>query len=281
MAATIRRLGVCRRSPVLSQIRCSSLVSAEAAPVSTEEANPLYPPIKPKYPPGRWGAMTPSYAWMWHQSREDSLAIPDSQKRIAALCDTEMKQLVLQVKQTRPRVLDFKKYVTKTRILPGLPDLYSTALESTLLDQLTTELSPLVCDLIVMETDQMLRQGMLERVPMYGNGHAEATANVLTRSILSALTTHLSSQFPHLLTLQFDENVSVSAMWDRHGIERNRKRMICPEKFKTEIVMDQRVTARTWLDFVLRSENPLPEVCSLTLFLSSVGCTLKNAVLQR
>ena len=260
MAATIRRLHLCRRSFAFSQKRCSSVVSAEALPVSNEEPKSLYPPIKPKYPPGQWGGMDPGYAWMWYKSREDSLEIPDAQQRTSALCEKEMNQLALKVRDSRPRTLDFKKYVTKTHVVSGLPEIYGTALDSILLDELTSRLSPLICDTIVMETDQLQRRGFLKKFGMACDRHVHELSHLLLRSILSNLATQMSAQFPHLLTMQFDENVTMSAMWDRHGIKRTRTRMLYPGKFKYDTVYDQRVTAKTKADFVLRSDKPLPEV---------------------
>lgn len=260
MAATMRRLHLCRRSLVFNQKRCSSVVSAEALPTNNEEPKSLYPPIKPKYPPGRWGGMDPGYAWIWHKSREDSLAIPDAQQRTAALCEKEMNQLALTVRDRRPRTLDFKKYVTKTHVVSGLPEIYGASLDSTLLDELTFRLSPLICDMIVMETDQLQRRGFLKKFGMTGDRHHQELSHLLLRSMLTNLTTQMSAQFPHLLTMQFDEKVDISAMWDRHGIKRTRTRMVHPEKMAYDTVDDQRVTAKTKADFVLRTDKPLPEV---------------------
>ena len=256
----MRRLHLCRRSLAFNQRRYSSVVPAEAVTVSNEEPKSLYPPIKPKYPPGRWGGMDRGYAWLWHQSREDSLAIPDAQQRTTALCEKEMNQLVMRVRDSRPRTLDFKKYVTKTHVVSDLPEIYGTALDSAVLDELTSRLSPLICDMIVMETDQLQRRGFLKKFGMAGGRHDHELSHLLLRSILSSLATQMSAEFPHLLTMQFDEHVTISAMWDRHGIQRTRTRNLFPDKYEFNTVDDQRVTAKTKADFVLRSDKPLPEV---------------------
>ncbi|KAK7115880.1 large ribosomal subunit protein mL65-like [Littorina saxatilis] len=262
MAATMRRLHICRRSLAYSQKRRSSVVSVERVAISNDEPNSLYPPIKTKYPPGTWGAMEPKYAWLWDKRREESLAIPDVQQRIAALCDKEMKHLVVKVKDERPRTLDFKKYITKTHVMPGLPETYRTAVDSSLLDELTALLSPLICDSIAVEMDQLQRRGYLKHFMKAGNHQESAAAHLLLRTILCSLSAQLSGQFPHLLTMQYDENVNLAATWDRHGIKRSRRRMVHPEWFTSDIVSDQRVKANTSADFVLRSDQPLPEFVS-------------------
>lgn len=206
--------------------------------------------------------MEPSYAWLWHKDQEESLAIPCVKKRIAALCEKEKNQLVMRVKDVRPRCLDFKKYITKTHMLPGLPDVYSKSVDSSLLDELTSKMSPLVCDLIALETDQMLRRGFLKKFKKAGDQHQREMTQGLLRSIIVHLTSQLASHFPHLLEMQYDENVSLSAFWDRDGIERTRRRMVRPDYFRFETVQDVTVTSSTTADFVLRAEKPLPEFVS-------------------
>ncbi|XP_076443568.1 large ribosomal subunit protein mL65-like [Babylonia areolata] len=262
MASTARHFGISRRSWANSLMRYNSQVSTNAKAVSSEGKNSFYPPIKPKYPPGRWGGMEPSYAWLWHKQEEESLAIPDVQKRTAALCNKEKKQLVMKVRDIRPGTLEFKKYITKTHVLSGLPDIYSSSLDSALLDKMTSRLSSLVCDLIVFETDQMLRRGFLKKFKMAGDQHQCEMAHGLFRSIINHLAAQLAAHFPHLLTMQFDEKVTLSAFWDRHGISRTRTRMIHPDYFEFQTVGDTCITSTTTADFLLRAEKPLPEFVS-------------------
>ncbi|KAL8582331.1 hypothetical protein ACOMHN_037088 [Nucella lapillus] len=260
MAATVRCVGL-RRSWAFIPVRCNSQVSTEAACVSNEGTGSLYPPIKPKYPPGRWGGMERSYAWLWHKHQEENLAIPDLQKRIAALCEKEKKQLVMKVKDIRPGTLDFKTYVTKTHMLTGLPDIYK-GLDSPLLEELTTKMSPLVCDLIAMETDLTMKRGFLKKFRKAADQHQSEMTHGLLRSIIIHLTAQLAAHFPHLLQMQYDEKVTLSAFWDRDGIERTRRRLIRPDYYKFETVNDVCVTSTTTADFVFRAEKPLPEfVC--------------------
>jgi hypothetical protein len=205
--------------------------------------------------------MDPSYAWLWHKSKEESLAIPDVTGRVKAMCEKQLRQLTLLVKDPRPRVLDYKKYMTKTCLISGLPDLYKNS-SSQQLDEITSNLAPLVCDLIVMETEQLQRKNFLKKFKMHGDQHQQVLSQCLLRSLLMNLMPQLSSHFPHLSDVQYDENANVSVLWDRHGIKRNRRQMVKPDYYKWTVVHDQRVAAQTLLDFVLRSDKPLPEVRS-------------------
>lgn len=277
MAAAIGRLCRSQRSMMFCPKRCSSVVAANAAAINEERCENLYPPIKPKYPPGRWGSMDPGYAWLWHQWREESMAIEDPRERIAALCEKEMTQLKYSAKFYRPRLLPYHQYITKTHLISGLPQLYSKLLVPETIDSLTASLTSVICDIIVIETELLERRRYLAQFPSYL--HSMKISQFLVRSILQTLITRLGEHFPHLRTIQIDEDARIQAFWDRHGIKRMRRRFH-PRIYQWCPVYDRRITSSTIADFVLRATKPLPEVYNAFSF-NALLCTTFTSYIRR
>lgn len=247
-----------QRSFIVHHTRHNSVASAYLAPDSLEKHESLYPPIKPKYPPGQqWGSMTPDYAWLWHRRKEESIAIGDVRERTKALCEKEMNQLVYKVRDFYPRSLAYHKYVTKTRVVDGIPNVYQRFIDAAKVDALVARLTPIVSDIILMETDQLERKKYLQEGFF---NYCTKQACLLVRNILGTLVTEMAAEFPHLQTAQYDENVTIAAFWDRHGFQR-KSQVKHPKRTTMQEVNDKRISSsRGILDFILRSSKPLPEV---------------------
>ena len=250
--------------------------------------NSIYPAIKLKYPPHSWGKMEPSYAWLWQQHMENSINIADVEKRKTALCEQLMQHEKFRVIDKKPRVLTFKQYMTKTCIVNTLPEVYTTA-DSSMLDDLTKTCAPLIYDFILAKIEnfkikqstfedfryiptEMVGENLLSIPRMYDE--RKDLSNSILRGIISIVLEQVSAKHLYMSTALLDENVMISAFWDRHGIERKRKRMLHPEynwpaKYKMTTVNDKRISAKCHADFVLRTDLPLPEVFLFIMLLYS------------
>ncbi|GFN80124.1 28S ribosomal protein s30, mitochondrial-like [Plakobranchus ocellatus] len=215
---------------------------------------PDYPAIKPKYPPGRWGKMDHKYAWLWNSAKENQASIPDVQGRIDALVEKELSALVLEPINDHPASLQFRQYVTKTEMRPWeeVPWYRDEPSESerkasSAIDQLKKDIS----DFILMEHE------VIQRPKMKTN--QTQMCHSLIRLISNSLIAHLGKQKPHLKTCQYDENVLVSSLWDRHGIERKRRKFTSDsDVYIFDTVQDQRIVSKGYFQSMLRSHQPLP-----------------------
>ncbi|GFS24436.1 28S ribosomal protein S30, mitochondrial [Elysia marginata] len=215
-----------------------------------------YPPIKPKYPPGKWGQMDHKYAWRWNEARENQLSIPDVQGRINALTEKEMQVIQLEPINDHPASLLFRQYATKTVMRPWeeVP-LYNDEITEEDFSQTVSQLGKDISDFLLMEHE------VLQRHSSDGETIQTHLCQYLIRLISNSLITRLGNHFPHLKTCQYDENVLVRSLWDRHGIERKRRRYTSDsDVLLFDPVQDQRIVSEGYFQAMLRSHQPLPPV---------------------
>jgi hypothetical protein len=93
----------------------------------------IYPPVKPKYPPGEWmPEEDPTLAWLYYDECQKYHSLKTIQERLSVLAYMNVQQTLddLKVRRTRyypiykldanlktPRMLPFIKYITKTNLL--------------------------------------------------------------------------------------------------------------------------------------------------------------------
>ena len=232
---------------------------------SGENRNVKYPSVKPKYPPGKWGQMDHKYAWRWNDTKENQLSIPDVQGRINALVEKEMSAIQLEPLNDHPAALQFRQYATKTEMipweeLPMLKNEISDADVSLVVNQLGTDIT----DFLLME-HELLQRHSSEKDQTH-------LCNSIIRLISNSLITRFGNDYPHLKTCQYDEHVLVCSLWDRHGIERKRRRFTSDSDVVLyDTVQDQRIVSEGYFQAMLRSHYPLPSVRS-TLALRPFVC---------
>ncbi|XP_041360632.1 39S ribosomal protein S30, mitochondrial-like [Gigantopelta aegis] len=248
---------MCRRSKqigryVQNALLCVSRNSSSLQVQLEENTEVEYPPVKPKFPPGKWGDMDRKYAWHWHDETTKIAEITDPKQRMDELTSKEMKMWLFKVPEVYPRQLLFQQYATKTHMVEGLPDIY-TSLET---DLLVNKIKELLIEYICLEQDKILRNVYLSKFSSWIQSHQRSRiiVDAINRSILQMT----SDGCDHLANCQIGEGVRVSAFWDRHGIERNR-RVMHPTKTTYVTVQDSRFQAKYVADFQIRVEQPLPE----------------------
>ncbi|XP_059172206.1 uncharacterized protein LOC131953164 [Physella acuta] len=254
--------------------------------------NVQYPLIKPKYPPGSWGDMEPSYAWQWHELKQKMLSIPNVEgrletllnkrtmamienpiidprvhnfkERVQELIESAATTMVLEPNNFHPATLPFRLYATKTVLLPCK----NVPLE--ILDNLVVnDLEILLKDFKNHINDHLL----LEHEWLDRNRSAAKPAKIkkiikahtLIKCISNFLIAQLGKDYTHLKTAQYDEHVTVRALWNRYGFERKKQKYIHDPDIVTYVnVQDQCLTYEGKFDLMLRSHMPLPQFESRT-----------------
>ncbi|XP_046576659.1 39S ribosomal protein S30, mitochondrial-like [Haliotis rubra] len=244
---------VCERLLKVSR-RHSSLVHQNE--VVEHKSRDLYPPVRPKFPEGSWGAMDRRQAWVWRAKKEKLSNVASVTDRIDMITKKKMTMWKYKIAERYPRVLPFQQYATKTHLVKGLPTVYA----SFEVDEVVKQIKPIVIDTICLEKEILARDKLITKA--FPWDRPVLNSQVLLKSMLNALTTCLSAHCDHLNTTQFDENVRVEAFWDRHGFSR-QKIVDNDEDYKKFVTVNEsRLQACHQADFVIRSENPLPEFLS-------------------
>ncbi|XP_021368672.1 39S ribosomal protein S30, mitochondrial-like [Mizuhopecten yessoensis] len=231
--------------------RCYSLSALQ-----TQDDEVLYPPVKPKFPPGNWKGMERDYAWNMYNLEQESLAIPSVQGRIDHVKKVheihskykgDLKfAWFFNGKSLEPRLFNYQLDKTKTFPNDGLPSVYDNVDVTNELELVT----PLVKEIIVNECEKVYRRSSL------GNPvglSKEKVSKLLIKSMILKILSILSYSHSHLLTSEFSEDVFQQAYWDRLSdtglIEEKRK-------FKQKVMKFQ---GEYKTSFQLRTELPLPE----------------------
>ena len=268
---SVRLRSSCFNSCLWSSVRSQHSLGNELSQVienrneisSDDENNVKYPVVKPKYPPGKWGEMDHKYAWRWNDAKEHQLNIPDVQGRIIALVEKEMSSIQVEPLNDHPASLEFRQYATKTKMIPWeeIP-LYKNEHSEVDLSFVVNQLGRDISDFLLLEHEVIQRQST-------GVNQTHLSQSLM-RIISNSLITHLGNQFPHLKTCQYDEDVLVRSLWDRHGIERKRQKYTSdPDVLVYDTVQDQRIVSEGYFQAMLRSHQPLPMVMSVSLSLPS------------
>lgn len=265
--------------------RLQSSVSAVTVD-DAQERKSIYPPIKPRLPPGKWGDMEPIVAWDWYDCRQRFLNLPTVAERIH-LMDTEFcqdkrchKYWNFPLLNRTPGNLKYQQIMTKTVLkevqnLNGIP-CFDKIKNDEVVD-VKNFLGPTVQDVLTEELTQLDRR---HAKPLLGYNDERMTedkhTDIILKRLLYVISTTLGNKHPHLFDMQITENVELSAHWEKYGIKRlnlpnvvrKRHPMHNMYEMKTlhrkrtpfELQLNSRVHASGKVSFMVRSESPLPEV---------------------
>ena len=94
------------------------IVSAVAIP----DTESLYPPIKPRYPPGQYGSLSEASAWRIDAWRDELLTIPRVKERLERIAGSENRFMwTVEALDRRPRNIEFRQRLLKTHVVKDLP----------------------------------------------------------------------------------------------------------------------------------------------------------------
>lgn len=98
----------------------------------TYVTEPIYPPVKPKFPPGQWSEETsPKLAWLYYNDGQKFHSLKTIQERLSVMAYLNVQQTIdtWKVRRTKyspiyqlsampktPEMLEFSQYITKTSL---------------------------------------------------------------------------------------------------------------------------------------------------------------------
>ncbi|XP_013389903.1 28S ribosomal protein S30, mitochondrial [Lingula anatina] len=227
-----------------------------------------YPPIKERFPPGKWGCIPDRKAWVMYEKGKDLLDIPHVAERLEELCSKE-QVIVYQLPlwQREHGLVEFFQYITKTHLVKGeLPDIYGSIEVD---DETFNFIKPLVLEVILQEKAQVVQYGrphqpIKHRTPLQERIKREEES---IRQIVNVIRTSLCRKKPHLMKLLQDKKVRIEAYWLRSGYEAIEDNGYFNTGFKHPKGFDQVTKALKFqsshtANVVLTAEQPLPEFIS-------------------
>ena len=244
-----------------------------------EEDDSHYPPVRPKYPPGSWGKMEPRHSWIWHNEMQEIAEIKTVQGKLNYLTKQKYRTWKFYPVSRMPRLFQYQCNKTKTYPIfkkthaekfSLLPDIYDFALDDSVLKNCEKILKTHIETLDYIKNEKKEKQvkrisSILEKkhVPRVEN----ALSHLRTKELLTSLIGYLSGHYDHVRDCTVDENVRVTATWNRHGVQRylnvlksrnNLRYYKHPQNYKAQ--EDSAFFAEHYVNFVIRKENPLPQV---------------------
>lgn len=224
---------------------------------------PLYPPVKPKYPPGYWPLndtaaedpeAEPKLAWHYYNEGQKYHSLKTIQERLSVLAYLNVQQTIdeFKVRRTRyypiyqlgtipkaARMLPFNQYITKTHInVLNAENENQISLNSSIDSDLYEKLKKSVEETILISLAKRNDEIPLEnkppnhpdtyvpkRVQKEANlNHKLTKSNQLIKDILDTLTSALSTSEDHLTNAQYGVNVNIKSYWKRCGFKEQKPR---------------------------------------------------------
>lgn len=257
----------CRR------LSTSSVRIANALAVHDTES--LYPPIKPRYPPGQYGGLTEACAWNVDAWRNELLAIPNVKERLEKIAGSENRFVwLVEAMDRRPRNIDFRQRLLKTHVVKDLPGMYT--IDETV-SSVYEHLRPVLMDYIRLEWQHQHGE-ILEKAAAdsASDGELQQLVHHAVGGIVKTMVVQLAASNEHLLRSQLDEDVRVETFWYVGGFtgEGNKCDGQWPDmKLKNDedagILLFQYRHKANWQ---IRTELPLPEV-SIDIGIDMCNCS--------
>ena len=177
---------------------------------------------------------------------------------------SQVNAIVLNPVNSHPLSLKLREYVTKTQMISEV-DVEEDLLKETfgideerfklLLSKVTEDISDHL----------LLENGIIEREQLSPSVESTMKCSMLFRCIADSIFTFFQKDFDHLLLCNYDEDVEVSAFWQRFGVDKSEA-SDCPKysnlEEMLEIVtgMNQTVVAKVVFDAMVRCQAPLKQV---------------------
>lgn len=210
----------------------------------------VYPPVKPKFPPGEWNRNEPpKLAWHYFNEGQKFHSLKTIQERLSVMAYMNVQQTLddLKTRRTRhypiyrlsampktPQMLEFSQYITKTSVQV---DDNQSETECTLNKSVSPELYEMlkvsVSDAILLNFADRAEsinestvfaehkdsyKGSVESEKQNLSRKVKASDHLL-RNILNSIVTGLGSveECGHLRTAQYGNDVEIKAYWKRCG----------------------------------------------------------------
>jgi hypothetical protein len=234
-----------------NHLRCSSTLTIQGDSEYTLE--PEYPPVTPRWPPGKWGEMSEKTAWEFY---EEAVKFQDTRilyEKLDALTDLEQIYCIVETDNSTPRILDFHKNVTKTAFVEGLPPMY----ENIAVDDEFKILKPFVIDGLVREYRAQFKDNIHDKKP---NKQDREYSRRLVYSLADTIFAVLAGRNEHLMRSQIDRDARIECFWRK--LLNKGKDPDCPDRQSPGVGKHDhlRLQLNHVAELMVRTEQPLPEV---------------------
>ncbi|XP_064620785.1 large ribosomal subunit protein mL65-like [Lineus longissimus] len=236
--------------PKNNNFRCSSTLTNQGQ--SEYSLEPEYPPVTPRWPPGKWGEMKEKIAWEFY---EETVKLQDTEvlhEKLDALRNHEKIYSIVKPDDSTPRILDFQQNVTKTAIVEGLPPMY----ENIVVDEEFEILKPLILDGLVRDyRAQFVKDIHGKKAHLQEPKYSKRLVHSLTDMLLATL----AGSHDHLLRSQIDRDGRIECFWSKL-LEKD----LCPDNPSQQHPglgkhRHLRLQLNHVSDLMMRTEQPLPE----------------------
>ena len=219
------------------------------SPYSTkavEQTDVEYPPVKPKFPPGKqWSDDIPLYkVWKQYKTEQNLLKLTDVRERLETISEKDVKIMMIQSFDKNPRSFEIKKHLTRTKEVKGLPEMYSDMN----VEADYEKLKPILIDAILLEHEFFSNNLGRKRMAPYDKLILQC--NRLISSIIDTILIVCTHNHKHLANVQVDNDVRVETCWKVNGFDYDINHHL----------------GRAWMQYKgkrlkqIRTELPLPEV---------------------
>lgn len=229
--------------------------------------NALYPPVKQKYPPGRWGSIDPNVAWIIHNEAISLNEIPKVKRRLESMAGKLPGTMLwhLTPLEESPGFLSYKKYVTKTHVIEDDPAVYKT-INSRTVGQVCRNVRPHIERILAQEHEGQSKHHLFNYDEYFEFQRLQQTTqntHVKMGHILQTFYANLGFDADYLLRSQVDEDVRLETFWRRCGYEEH----VLPGKQSDQDITEGNsheyknfITLRSKMrsSYLVRTEQPLP-----------------------
>lgn len=213
--------------------------------------NPIYPPVKPKYPPGEFSNdYDPKLAWKYFEDGQKYTSLKTIQERLSVMAYLNVQQTLDDYRQRKtrffpiyqtssisktPRMLPFNQYITKThlevqdktkveQIDNNLYEMIRNKTKEIILNNYARQLKNESIDYQVPVHEDTYMPEVLEKRAQ--NERDLKFSNLLIRDILNFATSALSTSDSnsHLINAQYACDVNIKSYWKRCGFKDEKPR---------------------------------------------------------
>ena len=167
--------------------------------IATKAKRVKYPKVKTEYPPGKWGKISPEKAWERHEVRNTLMNKPTAKWRLEEMAGELPGRDMWSIGSVdnQPGTLLYKKYITKTHLEMGLPNVYDNVIENNLAERVRSQIME-----VVLQERELCWNGTAPNPSGDIETKAPELRERIAKQIMDVLINNLSYDVPHLLESQ-------------------------------------------------------------------------------
>lgn len=237
---------------------CMRQSSTQVSPKDQQDVE--FPPVKPRFPPGKWGDVSSKWAWEQHTKGQQLLAIAKAKERLEEISETSQAEesywYGTVAYDEDPRTLEYKQHITKTCLVHGMPDTYA----SMDVDAEMEQIQPIVIQGILEEECEHYSEQWEALSEQQRISNPAVKVKSFLQKVFNDILVTLSPRHEYLLRSQTDEDVRVNAFWARTGFSSDEQDAEGREPVEGIFSFQYKYHA----NYQVRTELPLNSVCKFS-----------------